>query len=177
MQFNIELKTYDEFKKFWETIAEREGYYFIDLLYEFGLEHLAHEKELDFEDEDGNDNIGIWNDTIDDIYLNHYYFSMEDSWDRAGDVKVRMFVPMVNPITVHSLLTELPDLEARRIPLAKKYTLAMEAQRLLWKDETNQTLAKKCADVAPTDSEMKEMKEIEDKLYCTYGIGIGMHND
>ncbi len=177
MQFNIELRTYDEFKKFWETIAEREGYYFTDILSEFGLDDLTYDKELDFEDEDGNDNIGVWNDTIDDEYLTHYYFSMEDSWDRAGDVKVRMFIPMINPISLDSLLTELPELEARRVPIAKKYTLAMNAQRKLWNDETNQELARQCAEAAPSEEEMAEMKEIENKLYYTFGLGVGPYND
>jgi len=177
MQFNIELKTYDEFKKFWELMAEREGYYFTHLLSEFGLDELTYEKELDFEDEDGNDNIGVWNDTIDDEYLTHYYFSMDDSWDRMGDVKTRMFIPMVNPITLDSLVTELPELEARRIPIARKYTLAMDAQRALWKDETNQELKQRCLDLAPTEEEMAEMDIIENKLYFDYGVGLGAHQE
>lgn len=177
MQFNIELKTYDEFKKFWETISEREGYYFSDLLGEFNLEDLTYEKELDFEDEDGNDQISVWKDTIDDAYLTHYYFSMEDSWDRMGDVKTRMFVPMINPISLNSILTELPELEERRKPIARKYQTAMSATRELWKDETNQELIQKVADTAPSEDEMANMKEIENTLYYKFGVGIGPIHD
>lgn len=177
MQFNIELKTYEEFKSFWETIAEREGYYFTDLLGEFHLDELTYDKELDFEDEDGNDNIGVWNDTIDDEYLTHYFFAMDDDWDRSGDVKTRMFIPMVNPISLDDVLKELPELEAKRIPIAKKFDRAMGIQRKLWDDEDNKSLQNEMLEARPSDDELAEMKNIENKLYFKFGIGNGAYGE
>ena len=177
MRFNVELRTYDEFKKFWETIAEREGYYFSDLLGEFSLEHLTYNKELDFEDEDGNDNIDVWNDTIEDEYLTHYFFSMDDSSDRMGDLKIRMFVPMVNAINLDDFYQEVPVLEKRYSVLAKKFDKAMSIHRKIDAGTATDTEIDSYEASRPTETEFSEMDNICSKLYYTYGLGIEPIND
>ena len=169
MRFNVELKTYDEFKKFWETISEREGYYFSDLLGEFDLGHLVYEKELDFEDDDSNNCTFEWNDTIDEVYLTHYFFSMDDSSDRMGDVKVRLFIPMINAINLDDFYQEVPFLEKRYSVLAKKFDKAMSIHR---KIDAGVATVEEFEAIQPTESEFNEMDKICEKLYYTYGLGI-----
>jgi len=119
MRFNILLNTPEDFIAFWEGMQDYTGESFDSLLCTYALQYLTnYDDEGDFID---------WG-PIPHKLLGNYRVHYEDSWDRAGDIKVRVFELYEKPI---SLVTfhKLPGMEKRRLELGAIYDKAMDTAR------------------------------------------------
>lgn len=84
---NVDLTSRDKFIHFFSWLAEMNEYHPVDFICEFF-------ESQDFVSYDDEEDEEVLNENFDEYYLGYYYISVDDSFDRMGDVKTRLAIKL-----------------------------------------------------------------------------------